>query len=485
MLYKVSVCNEIKVETVKSTSVAIEAYWFDAKSGLLVVAKSGSKPGQMLTFRLNDAKTVKRLEGPKFALEVGTSRPIVWSGATNQGGNGGKQDANHCCAIGKLYESVYFAHFSVSDGLFRLYQFANDAIAVTFGPISVPESSFSTIRMIDSLIIIENPSSSTDFIYDIKTPWCIRRPFCRVSYKTPENPSELPSNTVPGNVFHSERYLSTVLSSPDHDIFLDTSKGRCYKAHISALALVQNLNKKLDAVLFLMRRVGGKYEALGVLRKCLVEGAEEVEHICGFFEALRTVHFDVASEGNPILKAIKRGKNEENARKIDPEDEKIAIKRAEMDICRSFQREMCELVLTGFCAATNIDPKYQIAVLLEFARSFCNQDLPLTGETQLQIAKFLLSHRDFAQFQDLVEYGVITATAEVCELLTNYWLGEDTKDWSAGVVLVDIMHSLKLGEDLSLLLSDAGLDYEASVCLPTPEPEFQRSPSLTHISDAF
>ena len=287
--------------------------------------------------------------------------------------------------------------------------------------------------MLDSLLVIQCHSSQEEFIYDIKTPWCQSRPFCCVTHTA----SALPGNSL------------TDLLCLDHDVY--------YKAHLLPLDIVQHLSNPLDGVLFLMRRLGGKYDSFALLRKCWM-GSAEVETLPAFLEALRVVYYETACECSTSLKAAQDHLRKALLESMETEEIDIKIAKEKAAIRASYQKEMCELVLTSLVEDRSLNCQVVTAVLMEFLRSLLEGGVEPSAEAEKLLAGHLVAQGDFMLLQDCIQYQILRPNQGLCQLLE-------------GALLYDQLAALEQWTVLSTLCLEADCQYEAEVCEERSRPE--------------
>jgi hypothetical protein len=295
--------------------------------------------------------------------------------------------------------------------------------------------------MLDSVLVVQCHSSQEEFIYDIKTPWCQSRPFCTVTHT---------ANSLPGNTYQSSHPLLTGLLCLDHDIYLDPAQGYCYKAHILPLDIVQHLSNPLDGVLFLMRRLGGKYDAFALLRKCWADSGE-IETLPAFLEALRVVYYDTACDCSASLRTAQGQLQIALLQSSETEEIEIKIAKEKAAILASFQKEMCELVLIPLVEDHSLDCHLVTALLMEYLRSLLEAGVEPSLEAEKLLAGHLVAQGDMKLLQDCIHYRVLRPSKDLCLLLESE-------------LLYDQLAALEQWEVLSSLLLDADYTYEAQIC---------------------
>lgn len=431
--------DSVRLVTVRKVSVQMGVYWLEPRSGWVVAGKD--KPGDMATFYIHEKTTAKMLEGPSFSLHLPNSTPAKWTNGHSLPALPLPRTETHCCALGKLYEYVYFTHFSQVEGTIRLYRLEKEAVSLSFGPITLIGKTQCSIRMLDSLLVIQCHSSQEEFIYDIKTPWCQSRPFCTVTHT---------STVLSGNSYQSSHPLLTDLLCLDHDVYLDPAQGYCYKAHLLPLDIVQHLRNPLDGVLFLMRRLGGKYDSFALLRKCWAASVE-IETLPAFLEALGVVYYETACESSASFKAALDHLQKALLESTETEEIERKMAKERAAIRASYQKEMCELVLTSLMKDQSLSGQLVTAVLMEFLRSLLEAGIEPSLEAEKLLAEHLVAHRDFTLLQDCIEYQVLRPNSGLCQLLE-------------GELLYDQIAALEQWAVLSSLCFEADCQYEGEIC---------------------
>ena len=431
--------DDVRLITVKKTAVNIGVYWLEPRSGWVVAGKA--KAGDMKTFHLHEKHTSKKLEGPSFSLNLPNFTSTKWTSGHSLPLLPLPRLETHSCALGRLYESVYFAHFSLLDGAIRLYRLEQETVELAFGPIALVGKTQCSIRMLDSVLVVQCHSSQEEFIYDIKTPWCQSRPFCTVTHT---------ATSLPGNTYQSSQPLLTGLLSLDHDIYLDPAQGYCYKAHLLPLAIVQHLSNPLDGVLFLMRRLGGKYDAFALLRKCWVDSGD-IDTLPAFLEALRVVYYDTACDSSACLRTAKEHLQIALLQNSETEEIEMKIAKEKAAIVASFQKEMCELVLVSLVEDHSLDCRLVTTLLMEYLRSLLEAGIAPSWEAEKLLAGHLVAQGDMKLLQDCIHYRVLRPSKDLCLLLDSE-------------LLYDQLAALEQWEVLSSLLLEADYKYEAQIC---------------------
>lgn len=431
--------EDMRVVTVKKIVVNVGVYWLEPRSGWVVAGKA--KPGDMITFHLHEKHIAKKLEGPRFSLNLPNFTCAKWTSGHSLPLLPLPRLESHSCALGRLYESVYFAHFSLLDGAIRLYRLEQETVELAFGPIALVGKTQCSIRMLDSVLVVQCHSSQEEFLYDIKTPWCQSRPFCTVTHT---------ASSLPGNTYQSSHPLLTGLLSLDHDIYLDPAQGYCYKAHLLPLSIVQHLSNPLDGVLFLMRRLGGKYDAFALLRKSWA-GNGEIDTLPAFLEALRVVYYDTACDSSTSLRTAKDQLQAALLKNSETEEIELKIAKEKTSILASFQKEMCELVLKSLVEDHTLDCCFVTALLMEYLRSLLDAGIDPSLEAQKLLAGHLVAQGNIKLLQDCIHYQVLQPCKDLCLLLESD-------------MLYDQLAAMEEWEVLSSLLLDADYKYEAGIC---------------------
>ena len=431
--------NPLKVKVVKTVSLQIGVYWLEVRTATVVVGKQ--KPGEMLVLRLNEKSSTKKLKGPTFSLNLPKSTASKWTNGHCFPVLPQPRLESHCCSLGKLYEFVYFIHFSQLEGTVKLYKIEEDSVQLGFTPISLPGKTESSIKILDNLLIIQCFCANTEFIYDIQTPWCDTRPFCTIIHSAD-------AKSVPGNWYKSPEVMHRGLLSYDQDVYLDPVGGICYKSHIVPLEIVKKLNTPLDGVLFLMRRLGGKYDAFALLRETWSRGVE-IHTLPAFLRALKVVYFDTTCGHSASLVSAQSQLNTASTQLI--EEIEYRIVKEKTAVYREYQIEIVKFVLGVLVENSELPGMEMKALLMEFIRSLLESDIEVCDEVERLLASHLIGQSDLTGLYDCIEYGVFRASKEVCQLME-------------GNVLHDQLAVLEEWEALERELTETGYDYEAQVC---------------------
>ena len=97
------------------------------------------------------------------------------------------------------------------------------------------------------------------------------------------------------------------------------------------------------------------------------------------------------------------------------DDIKIAKEKAA--IRASYQKEMCELVLTSLVEDRSLNCQVVTAVLMEFLRSLLEGGFESSAEAEKLLAGHLVAQGDFMLLQDCIQYQILRPNQGLCQLL--------------------------------------------------------------------
>ena len=470
--------DPLRMVLMKSHSYSTVQYWFEPRSGTVVLAHTPTKPGSMRVYHFYQGRTPK-FDGPKFKLVQQVPSTATWTSrlpnclSLTSFAASASPDA-HKCTLVKLYNSVAFLHLSTTSGQLQLYKV--EAERVELLPISIVHAPGPyDLFVIDSVIVIQSLQQQEESFYDTKVADFQNEPFVVVKYRTQaisqEESTEV-SNLVDvaisgqyqavGRIEKKEALLDGLIRV-DQDIFVDIKEGLCYKKTLDCLELITSQSDLTTQLLFLLRRTGRKLDALAFLRDQILQQTM-LENLFAFFATIAQVYRTAARErqGSPTrrhtLPDVRSSFN------IDGE------LKTEAGTTVVLQTDVYSHVLLDVYEDKTVPSKYVTSVLLEYQRSLVDSDIRVNPNIQLLIAEQLVRTKNYVLLQNMLRYRVLGDSKEISHLLIAIANPGNYVHYPPALQLaLDMLIRLKNYHEIANLLIERKMLYEVLACMDTDQ----------------
>ncbi|CAG9322635.1 unnamed protein product [Blepharisma stoltei] len=511
----------LKFSNIRGYQINIGHYWFEPSDGVLVVAASPPKLGQIDTFFVYQDKGPKFFHGPRFFIDINPSVTDKWtSDQTNVKNikdteNNTEQDPHHVELL-KIYESVYLVHGNCVKGQLNLYKLTHEKVALDRETIKIKPGAYG-ICTIDNLLLIFNYTLQETYIFDIKSENYSAKPFCTLWNGMSLDPPtmtykmkviiEKPNIIVLPTLLFDGKQISTlqefdntsgkngqVIDCPmpldpsliyvDHDACVDIKNGRCYKLQLFPDKLVKHHPDPIESILFLLRRIGCKKQAFELLKHYLRKKVD-LKGVSYLFSTINRVYKIAALErkGSSQNDDLRRRASMSASLSKTNSPRKYSLfqnadgeseMRLETGMTVLFQSDLMSIVFHPLFLDGSISISYLSSVILEYHRTLVDQDLQVHLDLQILLAKVLVKGKNLNLLHQLVQYNVFNDTKEFASLLITLATPNNPNYYPPALQLaVDMLYRMRAFDVLTDAFIENQMIYEAMCMLARhPYPGF-------------
>ena len=476
-------------------------YWFEAQSGFLLGAAAPPHLGLMQVFLIR--KPIKLVQGPKFAVSIDPSVTNQWTESPINSCRlpCDKDPRSQVTGLFRLYDMVCFLHLHCKTGIGRLYRVEEEGVHALEVDIVVPPRERYEVVVCDNLLIVSSSMQQESFVFDVKGK---KGAFCLIHHGLPQNPPTIsikididrdqkhyfPLLTVlydKRNLSHaispssgpfalhfleSEAKLDPSLLTVAGDIMVDMRYGRCYKAMVDPTALAEEFPDLLQAVQFLLRRVGCKQAAYACLKEAIIRKVE-LTSLSHLFYTVNNVYKQAARDrrySESKKPSFRKAQSPSSPRKLSlyPSDPELKLASGETVM---LQADVLSLLFAPLVSDFETDLDYLLQVMMEYQRSLIDYDIQVHNSLQLLIAKVAIKAEAFPLLEGLVQGQAVSDSRELASMLLAISSPNAGARWPALFPLaLDMMRRLQLHEDLMDVFLAHKMIYEAMVTLAPKDP---------------
>lgn len=471
----------------KTCAVSVGHYWYEPESGTVLIASQPPRLGLMNSYFLH---TEKGFEGEKFFIDVSPSVTNRWttskrliSSLTSKSPPISEADP-HRILLTRMYTNTYLIHLHCINGLASISVLTPTTIYPLQDILTVSPGVYD-IRTTDNMLLFHNYADQTSFLYDLMAK-PISQPYCTLWHSIPPRDSiisirlfidrdrtryfpvltvlydnkEIPSipsfrsfiqASETANMLENEVKLDRNLSNISEDVSLNVALGRGYRLVLTPELLAKGCRDLMEQVLFLFRRIDGKYVGLKYLFQGIC-GKTDIGVVGKLMEVLvRDYHsratFIPGEEGE-------RRKSSDLGLERMFRSYSIAGQTENKQKSAITQSEMHTEVLMPLYEVRTLPIDYILSVILSYFRALDSNDLPLHPNLQLTFAQFLIRRSAFPTLIEMISFHVLEDSFELAGLLCALGLPDMLQ------LGLDMMRRLECWEELLRTLLDKGFGAE-------------------------
>lgn len=471
-------------------------YWFEGQSGFLLGAAAPPHLGLIQVFL--PRKPIKQVQGPKFAVSIDPSVTNQWTESPFNSSRlpCEKDPRSQVTGLFRLYDMVCFLHLHCKTGVGRLYRVEEETVQALEVDIKVPPRERYEVVVCDNLLLVSSPMLQESFVFDVKGK---KGAFCLIHHGLPQNPpiislkididrdqkqyfplltvlydkrnlsQALPPSSSPfaHHFLESEAKLDPSLLTAAADILVDMHYGRCYKVMVDPTALAEEFPDLLQAVLFLLRRIGCKQAAYACLKEAIIRKVD-FSALSRLFYTVNDIYKQAARDrrySESKKPSFRKAQSPSSPRKLSlyPSDSELKLTSGETVM---LQADVLSLLFAPLASDFETDLDYLLQVMLEYQRSLIDYDIQVHSSLQLLIAKVAIKAEAFPLLEGLVQGQVVSDSRELASMLLAVSSPNTGARWPAFFPLaLDMMKRLQLFEDLMDVFLSHKMIYEALATL--------------------
>ena len=474
-------------------------YWFDGTSGCLLCAASPPKLGLLQVFSLH--KPSKSIHGPKLSISVEPSVTNQWtvSGPHSAPLKPNTDTRSQVTGLFRIYDLLCFLHLNCKTGLLRLYKITDEAISALDPALNVPPRERYDVLVCDNLLLVMSPAAQETFLFDIKG----KNPaFCVIFHNLPQNfptisvkieidrdqkqyfplvsilydkmnlnhAKPVESSEFASHFIEAEGKLDGSLVVGAGDILIDMRKGRCYKVLIDPIEVSEAHPDVLDAVLFLLRRVGCKQAAYTCL-KSAISHKVPISSLSSLFSTVNGFYKQAARDrrySESKKPAFRKSMTVSSSRKESSESE-LKLDSGETVM---LQADAVSLVFGPLAGEGESDKDYLMQVIMEYVRSLVECEIQVHGSLQLLLVKVAIKEQAFPLLEALIQGQILSDSRELASMLMAVSSPQAGGQYPALFPLaLDMMKRLGLQEDMMDVLLANKMVYEVMMTMVVKDPQ--------------
>ena len=458
----------LKVVMLKSYSVNISDFWYEAGEGILIVNVLNT--AEFVPFMLYQNKGIKYFQGLSFKTEqkfmdFGFSYSLTNYNLIN-------------CAlvpldkvqimVAKIYESVFLLSLDGLFGLLTLIKIEPDGQSSKFLSIYVKPGGY-TLRVSDNLIVLHNYGPQESYVYDIKREKDSNFHMVLVKHR-----GSLNEDSEMFQVKHPSEIDPHLIAVAD-DFYIDLNETKIFSLSIDPELLLKGYPDHIEKILFTLRKNKSLKPALEMLKECLDAKLSPIR-LNDLFNITNFAYKETA-----MLR--KAGKIDEKSDKRQSITSRFAENqlKSQGGMTILLQYEVLNCVFKPYYKDQK-DFYYLSQVLITYISSLLRQDLHVHPSHQFLLTKTLIRINNFKALQNIFQYLMLGNEIHLAMLICKIENGVEKypQIFNLGI---DMLLRLKKYKEIAYLLAKKGDIYEALGVVATYQDEYDLEQLITIIND--
>lgn len=459
--YKVNE-KPLKFSLIKSCSVLVSEFWFEASEGVLLVNVLNTC--EFIPFFVYQTRGSTKFQGYSFSidkkyLDCGFFPSLISCNYLNHE----LQPLDRVqVLVTRLYESLYVICLEGLFGDLTLFKLDIDGFYSPQLCIGLKPGGYA-LRVTDNLIVLHNYGPQESYVYDIKREK--NKDQCIVLVKHRGNLNE--NSKVFQMKFPSE--LDPHLIPIAEDLYLDKNPVQVFVLNLMPEVMLKDYPDPVEKVLFTLKRDKSLKPALDMLKECLYQKTG-VDKLNELFNITNYAYKETAMKRHQV-------KGEE---KSERSDRNSIVKRNSRFAENQVKSSGGMIILLQFDVLNHVfkpyykenqDFDYLSQVLITYISSLVRQELHVHSSHQYLLAKTLMKIGQYKTLQNLFQYQLLGNDEHLAKLISK--VENNTEKYPQVFNLgVDMLHRLKKFNELALILARKGDIYESLGILAVHKDQF-------------
>lgn len=448
--YKVNE-ESLKFSLVKSYSVIVSEYWFEASEGVLLV--NVLRTCEFMPFFVYQTRSTTKFQGYSFNvdtkyLDCEFCQSLI---SCNYLYHELQPLDKVQVLVTRLYESLYVICLEGLFGDLTLIKLENDGFNSQHLSISLKPGGYA-LRVADNLIVLHNYGPQESYVFDIKREK--NKDQCMVLVKHRGNLNE--DSKVFQMKFASD--LDPHLTLVSDDLYLGKDPVRVFTLNLWPEVMLKDYPDLVEKVLFTLKRDKALKAALDMLRECLYKKTK-LDSLDELFNITNQAYKETAMQRQRVVTDDKSEQGYRNS--VIRKNSRFADNQVKSSggMIILLQFDVLNHVFKPYYKG-NLDFEYLAQVLITYIYSLLRQELHVHSSHQYLLVKTLIKVGQFKTLQNLFQYQMLRNDEHLAKLICQV---ENKVEKYPQVFNLgcDMLFRLKKFNELAILLARKGDFFES------------------------